>query len=132
MKRAMRIANLAALTASIPCVGYGASPMQSTQAMYETCKPDAGAKYLSCLAYLVGVFTAMEAAGTNSTAPNAPFEMRVGFAAVGVCHDEPVSGAELRQVFLNWAQKNPAKWQDPTYLGVSAAFQELWPCHVTR
>jgi hypothetical protein len=47
---------------------------------------------------------------------------------VGIC-SQSGNGAVLRQVFINWAEKNPTDWQLGAVQGVMTAFQETWPCH---
>ncbi len=38
------------------------------------------------------------------------------------------SGAQLRQLFINWAEKNPKLWQQPMHFGAVLALREAWPC----
>ncbi len=48
--------------------------------------------------------------------------------ASGICNAPPVSGLQLQRVFLNWAERNPQRWNEIRALGVQAAFREAWPC----
>jgi len=39
-----------------------------------------------------------------------------------------VSNGQAIQIFLNWAEKNPTKWQTLAFFGFAAALGEAYPC----
>jgi len=44
------------------------------------------------------------------------------------CAGSFVSNAQMAQIFMNWARKNPKHWQLDGSQGVAAATREAFPC----
>jgi hypothetical protein len=45
-----------------------------------------------------------------------------------MCAKSFVSNGQVIQIFLNWAEKNPVKWQLPSGVGFALALAEAYPC----
>jgi hypothetical protein len=86
----------------------------NTQWLYEQCKSPNSSRQNSCMAYLLGAADVMSGIGSVYEGAKTPTEKDFykQLAVVGMC-GSPASAGMLRQVFINWAEKNPAQW--PTY-----------------
>jgi len=97
---------LLAMTLSTSCAMLSAQA-ETVQELLEVCQwPNNGG---ACFGYLAGVDE----------------------AADGLCVPS-VTRAALRQVFLNWAERNPQKWGDPAAIGVWLSIKEAWPCDTSK
>ncbi|GLR41465.1 Rap1a/Tai family immunity protein [Mesorhizobium amorphae] len=114
-----RIAAIALIAAGLfPSHASAEEQGFTTQGLLDQCntKPGSVAAAL-CLGYIAGVADTMiqpvgEDAQRYKTCPGTP---------------TPTYGA-YRQVFVNWAQKHPEKWNSPMFAGVSQSLHEMWPC----
>ena len=72
----------------------------------------------------------MEAAGFVYENPPkmAPKEWAIPLGAFGICLASSVNGADVRQVFTTWAEKNPSKWDTKMPQGAIAALLSAWGC----
>lgn len=95
---------------------------RSVQDLYLHCKDERGIKLGYCFGYIVGVadmmvtLASIEARARDGT----PLAMRL-------CNASYTAGS-LRQLFINWAEKNPQWWTADQIIGVGLAFEETWPC----
>jgi Rap1a immunity proteins len=100
----------------------------TTQWLYDQCRePNDSTAAIICLTYLTGVFDMMTLAESLSKGPEATPAQRTAYSFIGICVHR-VTGAQLAQVFINWAARNPTTWQDPKIVGVATAFKQAWPC----
>jgi hypothetical protein len=72
-----------------------------------------------CLGFVAGVVSIMAQTGSTTDGPK---------KIMGACLPSFVSNSQFRQVFLNWADKNPQLWQRDAELGVVWAVSQIWPC----
>src|ERR1700722_8753124 len=85
-----------------------------TQWLYEQCKSTNPSQQNSCMAYLLGAADVMSGIGNVYERAKTPEEKNFykQLAVVGICGPTFTAGM-LRQVFINWAEKNPAQWKIP-------------------
>lgn len=108
-----------------PAAGQEARTVQS---LYQDCKAT-GERYTGCLRYLTGVGDMMDTIGTiRGSSPLSPDVLRSLFP-FAMCLPEKVTLGQMNQVFLNWTEANPKRWQEPEEIGVWTAFQDAWPCN---
>ena|SRR6266404_9644603 len=99
----------------------------TTQGLYDLCRSPNDSTAVLCLSYLSGVFDMMTLTASLSKDAKATPAQRAAYPFIGICVQR-VSGAQLAQVFMNWAAGNPTTWQDPRIVGVATAFKQAWPC----
>jgi hypothetical protein len=66
------------------------------------------------------------------TYENPPRNVNKDFAALGlfgICSAR-LTGADVRQAFVEWAEKNPTKWSGKMPLAAMTALRAAWPCKV--
>jgi Rap1a immunity proteins len=94
-----------------------------TQVLVQMCKlPYQSTGGAFCLAYVRGVADVMLANGAYGRVHDrylGPFRL---------CVDERLTGADLIQAFIEWAEKHPHDWTEKSLIGVSSALAETWPC----
>ena len=102
----------------------------TTRWLYEQCSSADPKEQDTCSAYLLGVAGVMEIAGFSYENPPkmAPKEWAIPLGAFGICLASSVSGADVRQVFITWAEKNPTKWDTKMPQGAMAALLAKWGC----
>ena len=102
----------------------------TTRWLYEQCSSADPKEQDTCSAYLLGVAGVMEIAGfTYENPPKmAPKEWAIPLGAFGICLASSVNGADVRQVFTTWAEKNPSKWDTKMPQGAMAALLGKWGC----
>ena len=102
----------------------------TTRWLYEQCSSADRTEQDTCSAYLLGVAGVMETAGFVYENPPkmAPKEWAIPLGAFGICLASSVNGADVRQVFTTWAEKNPSKWDTKMPQGAMTAFVTTWPC----
>jgi len=71
-----------------------------------------------CLGTLYGVTTVLMALGQDGQMLNSST----------ICSGQFISNGQMRQVFLNWAERNPKHQKTEGYLGIWSALIEAWPC----
>ena len=123
-----RMTLIAAMLCGASAAMAQAPDLGTTQRLYEQCKdPSRSTEETYCLGYLAGVSDMLsllaQAAQDTTVAP----EARAVLKPMGFCADS-FTGAQIRQVFLNWAAKNPTKWQEARNVSVMIALEEAWPC----
>jgi hypothetical protein len=77
---------------------------------------------------LQGVGAALVAIAAFETDEHLSADARRTMWPFAICNKEKVSGLQLRQVFVNWAEKNPTDWQKQEFIGAWSAIQDAWPC----
>ena len=93
-----------------------AAPGQTVQEMIGNCRaPDGDPGRMYCIGQASGVMALMMA---NSKDPVAWRACSTGF----------ISNGQAIQIFLNWADRNPTRWQIPSPLGFAIAVREAYPC----
>jgi len=102
----------------------------TTRWLYEQCSSADRTEQDVCSAYLLGVAGVMERAGFvyENRPQNVPKEWTIPLGAFGICLGSSVNGADVRQVFTAWAEKNPNKWDTKMPQAAMAAFLDKWPC----
>jgi Rap1a immunity proteins len=102
----------------------------TTRWLYEQCSSADRTEQDICSAYLLGVAGVMETAGFVYKNPPkmAPKEWTIPLGAFGICLASAVNGADVRQVFTDWAQKNPSKLDTNMPQGAMAALLAKWGC----
>jgi hypothetical protein len=115
----------------IPVVGCAAAhaqskgPASTVQEMYMHCKSEVATDQVDCISYLRGVADTMMAVQSFRLAEKSK-EGQTALAPLTVCMSR-VSGGQLEQVFINWAEANPTMWQEPRGYAL-AALHKTWPC----
>jgi hypothetical protein len=97
------------------------------QDLYTECSSQDEDNQLLCLAYLAtsreNVTFIGRALFTPLRNPTADRLRKILY-----CVPNEVTNGQLRQVFINWAEKNPKDWQTVAVAGVIVALREAWPC----
>ena len=52
----------------------------------------------------------------------------VGASPFRICPAEGISTGQARQIFVNWAEKNPKEWQKEASVAVFASLALAYPC----
>lgn len=78
--------------------------------------------------FISGVASAMQGVGYVVNDTNATAAERLPLVPFAMCFQDDVSFGQMKQVFINWAEKHPTDWQRPEGAGVWLALQEAWPC----
>ncbi len=114
---------------SVSALAQSTLSQRSTQTLYKNCKLGSDSpEGISCLSYLLGVADHMKAIGTLLEKRGSIFGRgKPGLAGFAICQSE-FSGASLRQVFINWAEKHPKEWTQDMLLSTMDAFRDTWPC----
>ena len=99
----------------------------TVQKLYEICQSSTLTDQEGCGLYLTGVGDIMEQVALELTKPWATKAARSDLSIHAIC-TPGYSGAQLRQLFINWAEKNPKLWQQPMHFGAVLALREAWPC----
>jgi hypothetical protein len=110
------------------CLQAGAQPVVTTQDVYRSCKSDSQAAQLYCDSYLTGFGDALAAIGSAGRDKKMTSD-GVILLATGICKP-PTSGGQLRQIFVNWAERSPKFWQSPKWFGAWQALHDAYPCDV--
>lgn len=99
----------------------------TVQDLYQQCSSTSDIAAISCINYLEGITDMMELIGTVEENPSVPYSSRTALAALSVCRPV-ITGGQLRQVFVQWAEQNPKEWQNPKQGGAWLAIEKTWPC----
>jgi hypothetical protein len=97
---------LAVLCAPHEVVADDTDAKFSTQILYQLCHSSALADEEACGLYLTGVADMMEQVALELNKPWATKAARSDLSIHAIC-TAGYSGAQLRQLFINWAEKNP-------------------------
>lgn len=93
-----------------------AVPAQTVQEMVGNCRePDQAPEKLFCIGQASGVMGMLM---VNAKEP----------ISVRMCATGFISNGQAIQIFLNWADRNPTKWQLPSSLGFAYSLREAYPC----
>lgn len=46
----------------------------------------------------------------------------------GFCRPKAYNMDDLAKVYMDWAQKHPERWKEPTKITIAAALAEVFPC----
>lgn len=93
-----------------------AAEWETIQSMAERCKDTSGGpNSFYCLGMANGVMGMML---VHQKQPN----------TLRICSEGFVSNGQAIQIFLNWKDKNPTRWQEPAFVGFAWALQESYPC----
>lgn len=130
---------LAILIAAVPLGGanskaFAQSKPGTTAWLYEECTSHAPDRQDICSAFLLGVAGVMEILG--NAYENPPNGVSKDFLApylpVAICSVGRLTGADVRQVFVNWADKNPTRSTSDMPQSAMVALQATWPCKASR
>ncbi|HUZ31446.1 MAG TPA: Rap1a/Tai family immunity protein [Xanthobacteraceae bacterium] len=123
------IAGVAALLICGPAIAQNSQPATVTdQELYQSCKSTDPLDQITCTRFLEGVAAMMRIASALIDDPKSPRHSQDVIRSVSICLKDGVSGVQMRQVFINWAEQNPTKWQNQEGFGAWIAFQKAWPC----
>jgi hypothetical protein len=100
-------------------------PAWTIQQMYQSCKSQVATDQIECISYLRGLADAMDAVQSFRAEAKTP-DVRDAMSPLAACIDQ-VSGGQLEQVFVNWAEANPTMWQERRGYAL-AALRKAWPC----
>jgi Rap1a immunity proteins len=130
MKRAITAASITLTVLANMSGAIAQTKPGTTQWLYEQCSSADRGEQDTCSAYLLGVAGVMETAGgVYENAPKmAPKEWAIPLGAFGICLSSSVNGADVRQVFTDWAEKNPSKRDTKMPQGAMAALLAKWGC----
>ena len=103
-------------------VAIPAKAEENTQQLLQKCTaaPGAGDRWY-CYGRVTAVFEMMGIVGIAAKQLDSmrPWQ---------VCVDPTPSNGAVVQVFVNWANKHPEKWDLPDVVGIVAAMRGTWPC----
>jgi hypothetical protein len=92
----------------------------SVQALLNDCEADKPIDQVYCLGFINGI---MSGFGVKLQDQNGDIINRRLY-----CPDNRVSLGQGRQIFINWAERNPDLWSDEAWRGVLLALSETYPC----
>jgi Rap1a immunity proteins len=105
----------------------------TTQWLYEECKSSDSVRQNTCSAFLLGVAGLMEILG--HTYENPPRDVTKDFVAplgaFGLCSG-PITGADVRRAFIDWAERNPARSNAGMSQSAVAALHAIWGCKIVN
>jgi hypothetical protein len=105
-----------------------AKAMQTTGDLRFDCMSQDLIKQLRCLVYVNAIMDEMQVLGSVNTNPESEGGRSVALSVFSICQKEATMYGAAVQVFKNWADRNPDKWNVPAAMGVSVALREQWPC----
>jgi hypothetical protein len=126
----MKANAVAAVTSAIIASGFlssSAAADSNIQTLLQECNANSTSyEGFHCVGYVCGIADMM---GMNGALFMHSGEGLEGLFALSACYGkpEPTCGAKV-QVFRNWAQKHPEKWNIQEYVGVALSLREVWPC----
>lgn len=129
-KRSLSIAivSLAAL-----CAGCASARARTIQDLYMDCKSADAPAHLSCVRFLEGTASVMLGIGELAKEDKQPLKGSHPLYDYALCPpDQGISGAQMREAFVNWAQKNPSEWENSEGNGAWLALSDTWPCMAQR
>ena len=94
---------------------YAQDSGRSVQDMIQHCQPN-DRKIMHCIGMGSGVSVMM------MLNVNTPGTYRI-------CTPDRITNAQIVRIFLNWADKNPKKWDAPGPIGFALALEEAYPCN---
>lgn len=113
---------LVLLLSVLPSNGEAQTSTEATvQQLYADCKEGTGFSSGYCAGYILAALDALKAMGFAG-ARNSDGNL------IGVCDAPDNSVNAMRQLFINWAERNPDRLNSLEFLGVLDTYTELWPC----
>jgi len=119
---------LVAAMIATPTAAQAQAKERTVQSLYQECKAPETLELMSCVRYLQGVAIALVGNGILYRDQDRTRAEKTLLYPVAICVPEGVTGGQLRQVFINWAEKNPLGWNQSEGIGPWVAFQDAWPC----
>lgn len=101
----------------------------NSQELFEDCKSLNNVRQVSCMRYLKGIFEMLQILGVYQSASNNMSHAK-NLSLFSICTEKSITLGQMRQIYVNWAEKNPIRWKDPEFNGALSAFQETFPCNV--
>jgi Rap1a immunity proteins len=120
------IVYVAALGFNIPA-GAEEPLTRTVQDLYSDCKSESAVREISCMRFLQGAGEIMMTASIAVADKDLPIVVRRTFRTIALCTNA-ITGGQLKQAFINWAEKNPKDWQLTEEEGAQSALTETWRC----
>lgn len=101
---------------------------RSVHDLYQDCTGSPQSQ-LSCIRFLGGVASTMMLLGDMADAHGVAPGAKAALAAVGACpRASGISGGDMRDAFVRWAESHPGALTQPEELGAMRALLADWPC----
>jgi Rap1a immunity proteins len=101
---------------------------RSVYDLYQDCTGSSQSQ-LSCIRFLGGVASTMMLIGDMADARGVSPGAKAALAAMGACpRANGISGGDMRDAFVHWAESHPDSSPQPEELGAMRALQAGWPC----
>jgi hypothetical protein len=101
---------------------------RTVQDLYRDCTGAPQAQ-VSCIRFLGGVGSTMMLLGDLADADGLSSSAKAALAAMGACpRASGISGGEMRDTFVRWAESHKAAVLQPEALGAMRALQAAWSC----
>lgn len=101
--------------------------------LYRDCKSQDPAAHLSCVRFIEGTASVMLGVGELAKEDKQPLKGEKPLYDYALCPpDQGISGGQMRQAFINWAEKNPSEAQSDEGTGAWLALSDAWPCMAQR
>jgi Rap1a immunity proteins len=121
-----RVGVIALLAVGMFSTSAQAGATQTVQQLLERCNAERGSgSNLFCLGYVGGVADMMM---TNRTIRKMDQLDGGAGRSYQICQTTAATYGADQQIFINWAQKHPERWQDGSLDGVASALRETWQC----
>jgi hypothetical protein len=128
MMRRKQIALTLALVLATPTAANAKPGDPTVQSLLQECSAEEGSTdWFKCVGYIAGVSDIMGINGKLSATFGK--DTYIKMSVISMCWDGevPTYGAKL-QAFKNWAQNHPEEWSELSFVGVTHAMRETWPC----
>jgi hypothetical protein len=102
--RALACLTLVLFCASTPCFA-DTGGTRTIQDLYDDCTSQQDFRQLSCIRFISGVASVMFGVGVIAIGPNTTPDERLHLVPFGMCAQGEVSQGQMKQVFINWAEK---------------------------
>lgn len=106
----------------VPTMASAEVPPGSVQFLLDACKAETATidkGFCYGVVSSTAQFTAAQCGGRQFAEMDLPMAADV---------PQEVTYGAMRQIFLNWAEANPTKWNKAMVVGVAEAFAESYPC----
>ncbi|MFZ2004861.1 MAG: Rap1a/Tai family immunity protein [Stellaceae bacterium] len=111
-----------------PAWGQELSGGRSVHDLYQDCAGSPQSQ-LSCIRFLGGVASTMMLLGDMADARGVAPDAKAALAAMGACpRASGISGGDMRDAFVRWADSHPDASMQPEELGAMRALLAGWPC----
>jgi hypothetical protein len=136
----MRWACIPPLLLSVWIASSSAVRADTVQELFQDCKDTANFKRIACVKYIGGIVDVMHSWGevfsdrlifsnpsdTQAEREASAHARRFILNSFSICGN--ITYGAAMQAFINWAERNPAEWQDHPALHIVDALRETWPC----